>query len=73
MTTIEALRHRLLTHNFGPTTVDQFEQAVRADERDKWADPEHDPEHDTEQPMTSVYHPPHCGCMTTEPGHSAVF
>lgn len=67
--TIEALRNRLLSHNFGPDTVDRFEAAIRADERDKWADPDHD----TDQPKYDINvraHPRHCGCM---PGHSAVF
>ena len=57
MSTIEALRNRLLSHNFGPDTVTRFEQAVRTDERDKWADPDHDT--DVSEPP----HPGHCGCM----------
>lgn len=63
--TIEALRNRLLSHNFGPDTVDRFEAAVRADERDKWTDPEHDTDQPAEPP-----HPDHCGCL---PGRSGVF
>lgn len=47
-------------------TVKLFEDAVRADERDKWADPERD----TDKPKPAEFHPPHCGCL---PCHSVVF
>ena len=53
MSTIEALRNRLLEHEGSMKTYAEN----TADERDQWADPDHDT--DVSEPP----HPGHCGCM----------